>query len=102
MTDCRCEKPGCSLPGTICPACERCFCWQHLRNSSCETCHRLVTQRSFEHRLGRLVGIGFSLLLCGLLFLLLPQDEGRVIIQLAILFLVAGAMLIWLGLLART
>ena len=101
MTECCCEVPGCSLPGTICPACEQCFCWQHLRSSSCETCHRLISQRSFEHRLGRLVSIGLSVLLCGLLFLLLPRDADGIIIQLAITLLVGGSLLLWLGLLAR-
>jgi hypothetical protein len=102
VTDRCCEKPGCSLPCTICPACEQCFCWQHLRSSSCEACQRLVAQRSFKHRLGRLVSIGLSVLLCGLLFLLLPRDEDGIIIQLVILLLVCGALLIWLGLLAHT
>jgi hypothetical protein len=101
MTDRCCEKPGCSLPCTICPACEQCFCWQHLRSSSCETCHTLLSQRSLEHRLGRLVSIGFSMLLCGLLFLLLPRDADGIIIQLAITLLVGGSLLLWLGLLAR-
>jgi hypothetical protein len=102
MAECCCEVTGCSLPGTICPACEQCLCWQHLHSSSCETCHRLLSQRSFEHRLGRLVSIGLSVLLCGLLFFLLPRDTDGIIIQLAILLLVSGALLLWLGLLART
>jgi len=102
MAECCCEAPGCSLPGTICPACEQCLCWQHLDGSSCETCHRLLSQRSFEHRLGRLASIGLSVLLCGLLFFLLPRDTDGNILQLAILLLVSGALLIWLGLLART
>src|SRR2546425_11274279 len=101
MTECCCEVPGCSLPGTICPACEQCFCWQHLRSSSCETCHRLISQRSFEHRLGRLVSIGLSVLLCGLLSLLLPRDADGIIIQLALTLLVGGSLLPRLGLLAR-
>ena len=57
-------------------------------------------QRSFEHRLGRLVGIGFSMMLCGFLFLLLPRDENKTIIQVAVLFLVTGSLLVWLGMLA--
>jgi hypothetical protein len=101
MTECCCEAPGCSLPGTICPACEQCFCWQHLRSSSCETCRKLLSQGSFEDRLGRLVSIGLSVLLCGLLFLLLPHDADGIIIQLAITLLVGGSLLLWLGLLAR-
>jgi hypothetical protein len=90
------------MPGTVCPACQRCFCWQHLQKSSCETCRSLVSRRSFEHQLGRLMSIGMCVLLCGLLLLLLPRDENGVIIQLAILLLVGGSLLFWLGLLART
>jgi len=101
VAECCCEFTGCSMPGTICPACEQCFCWQHLRSSSCETCHRLLSQGSFEDRLGRLVGIGLSVLLCGLLFLLLPRDADGIIIQLAITLLVGGSLLLWLGLLAH-
>jgi hypothetical protein len=99
---CMCEATGCSLPGTICPACEQCFCFQHLQRSSCEACRQIVSHRSFEHQLGRLVSIGFSVLLCGLLFLLLPHDSNGIIIQLAITLLVVGTMLLWFGLLART
>jgi hypothetical protein len=99
--ECMCEATGCSLPGTICPACEQCFCFQHLQRSSCETCNKLVSQRSFEHQVGRLVGIGLSMLLCGLLFLLLPRDADGIIIQLAITLLIGGSLLLWLGLLAR-
>ena len=97
-----CEVPGCSMPGTICPACEQCFCWQHLQSSSCETCQRFLSQQSFEHRLGRLVSIGLSVLLCGLFFLLLPRDDNGLIIHLAILLLISGFLLLWLGLVART
>jgi len=100
MADVGCEVTGCSLPGTRCPACEQCFCWQHLHSSSCETCHNLLAQRSFEHRLGRLVGIGLSMMLCGFLLLLLPRDENKTIIQVAVLFLVTGSLLVWLGMLA--
>ncbi len=96
-----CEAAGCSSPGTICPACEQCFCFQHLQRSSCEACRKIVSYRSFEHQLGRLVSIGLSILLCGLLFLLLPRDTDGIIIQLAILLLVVGAILLWIGLLAR-
>ena len=101
MNESRCEALNCSMPGTICPACQQCFCWQHRRSSSCETCHKLLSQGSFEQRLGRLVSIGLSILLFGILFLLLPRDTYGTIIQLAILFLVVGSLLIWLGLLAR-
>ena len=101
MAEGGCEMKGCSLPGTRCPACEQCFCWQHLHSSSCETCHNLLAQRSFEHRLGRLVGLGLSVMLCGFLFLFLPRDADGIIIQLAILLLVGGSILFWLGLLAR-
>ena len=98
----RCEMIDCSRPGTICPDCGRCFCWQHLRSSSCQTCRGLLYEVSFEDRLARLVGVGFSVLLCGLLFLLMPRDTDGIIIQLAISLLVIGAMLLWLGLIART
>ena len=100
MVEGDCEVTGCSLPGTRCPACEQCFCWQHLHSSSCETCHNLLAQQSFEHRLGRLVGIGLSVLLSGFLFLLLPRDESKTIIQLAVLLLVSGFLLLWLGMFA--
>lgn len=99
---CMCEAPGCSQPGTICPACLQCFCFQHLQRSSCEDCNRIVAHRSFEHQLGRLVSIGFSVLLCGLLFLLLPRDSDGIVIDLAFMFIMAGVVLIWFGLLART
>jgi hypothetical protein len=89
------------MPGTICPACEQCFCWVHLSRSSCETCRKLVSQASFEHRLGRLVSIGLSVLLCGFLFLLLPRDADGNILELAILLLVVGSLLFWLGVLAH-
>ena len=49
--------------------------------------------------MGRLAGIGLNLLLCGFLFLLLPRDEGGIVIQLAILLIVGGFLLLWLGLL---
>ncbi len=100
MAEGGCDMTGCSVPGIRCPACEECFCWQHLQSSSCEVCHNLLAQRSYEHRVGRLVGIGLSVLLCGLLFLLLPRDENKTIIQLAVLFLVSGSLLLWLGMLA--
>jgi hypothetical protein len=99
---CLCEAPGCTLPGTRCPACEQCFCFQHLLRSSCETCNTLLSRRSFEHQLGRLVSFGVSLLLCGILFLLLPRDENGIIIQLAIAFFIVGILFFWIGLLART
>ncbi len=44
----------------------------------------------------------FSILLCGILFLLLPRDNYGTIIQLAILLLVVGSLLFWIGFLART
>ena len=97
-----CEMTDCSMPGTICPACDQCFCWQHLQSSSCEICRRLLSQRSFEARCRRLVGVGISVLLFGLLFLFIPRDTNGVVIQLAITFLVIGSLLFWLGLLART
>src|SRR6202521_1543251 len=101
MAECCCEVPGCSLPGTICPDCEQCCCWKHLQSSSCETCHELLSRRSLEHRLGRLVGIGLSVLLCGFLFLILPPDEGGIPIQFSILLLVGGSLLLWLGFISR-
>lgn len=97
----RCEATGCSRSGISCPDCEQCFCWQHLQSSSCETCHGLFYQKSFYDRLGRLVSIGLSLLLCGFLFLLLPRDTDGVVIQLALLLLIGGSLLLWLGFLAR-
>lgn len=100
MVEC-CEEAGCSMPGTLCPACQRCLCWQHLQSSPCETCRSLVSKGSFEHKVGRLVGIGFCVLLCGFLILLLPHDTDGIIIQLAALFLIAGALLVWIGLLAQ-
>jgi hypothetical protein len=96
-----CEVPGCSMPGTICPACDQCLCWQHRQRSSCEICHKLLSEASFEHRLGRLLSIGLSVLLCGILFLLLPRDDDGTILQLAILLLVVGSLLMWLGWLAH-
>jgi hypothetical protein len=101
VAECYCEAPGCSMPGTICPACDQCFCWQHLQSSSCEVCRTIVSHGSFEHQLGRLVSIGLSVLLCGLLFLLLPRDADGNILQLAILLLVGGLVLLWFGWLAR-
>src|SRR5437868_15390279 len=101
MTECRCEVPGCSLSGTICPACEQCLCGWHLQSSSCEICRRLLSQRSFEFRLGRLVDVGRCVLLCGLLFLLLPRDAGGNVMQLGISLLVGGSLLLWLGLIIR-
>jgi hypothetical protein len=97
----RCEMPGCSRPGTVCPDCGRCFCWQHQRSSSCETCSQLLYEPSFEDRLARLAGVGFSMLLCGFLVLLLPRDTDGLVIQLAISLFVVGCLLLWLGLLAR-
>jgi hypothetical protein len=47
------------------------------------------------------LSIGLSILLCGILFLLLPRDPGGTIIQMAIALLVVGSVLFWLGLLAR-
>ena len=102
MVQCCCEAIGCSLPGTICPACQRCFCWQHLRTSSCEICRKLVSRQSFEHKVSRLVSIGLSVVLCGILFLLLPRDESGVTIQLAILLLICGFLIFWVGMLAKT
>ncbi|HEV2661210.1 MAG TPA: hypothetical protein VGU68_11450 [Ktedonobacteraceae bacterium] len=99
--DC-CEAKGCSLPGTVCPACQRCFCWQHLQRSSCEVCRKLVARRSFEYQFSRLISIGLTVLLCGILLLLLPQDASGIIVQLAIALLIGGSLLFWLGLLARS
>ena len=101
MNESCCEAPGCSLSGTMCPACDQCFCWQHRQSSSCETCPKLFFQGSFEQRLGRLLSVGLCILLCGILFLFLPRDTDGTIIQLAILLLVIGSLLMWLGLLAR-
>lgn len=98
----RCEITGCSRPGTICPNCGCCFCWQHLRSSSCATCRKLFYEPSLEKRLARLVGVGFCILLCGFFVLLLPRDAAGLVIQLAISLLVGGFLLLWLGLLART
>lgn len=97
----QCEIAGCSLPGIICPTCQQCFCFQHLQYSACETCRQLVFHRSFEYQLGRLVSIGTSVLLCGLLLLFLPRDEQGIMIQLAITLLIVGAILFWIGLLAH-
>ncbi len=103
MDERNCEAPDCSMPGTICPACEQCFCSRHLHDSSCEVCRRLLFQRSFEHQLGRLVSIGVGILLCSFLFFLLPRDIANgIIFQVAILFLISGSLLLWLGLVART
>jgi hypothetical protein len=101
MNESCCEAPDCLMPGTICPTCEQCFCWQHRRSSSCENCHKLLSQGSFDQRLGRLLSIGLCILLCGILFLLVPRDTNGTIIELAISFLVVGSLLMWLGLLAR-
>jgi hypothetical protein len=43
------------------------------------------------------VGIGLDVLLCGLLVLLLPRDDSKITIQLAITLLVGGSLLLWLG-----
>lgn len=101
MNESCCEAPDCSLPGIMCLACEQCFCWKHRQSSSCEICHKLFFQRSFEQRLGRLLSIGLCILLAGILFLLLPRDNYGISIQLAIFLLVVGSMLTWLGFLAR-
>ena len=100
MAERSCEAQGCAMPGTVCPACDQCFCWQHLKSSSCEVCRSLVFQKSFEHQLGRLVSIGGSILLLGLFLLFLPRDAGGFILQLAILLIIGGFLLLWLGLLA--
>ena len=101
MDECCCEVPGCSMPGTSCPACDQCLCWQHRQRSSCEVCRKLLSHASFEHRLGRLLTIGVSVLLCGILFLLLPRDNDGTMLQLAIFLLVVGSLLMWLGWLSR-
>jgi hypothetical protein len=44
------------------------------------------------------VGIGLDVMLCGLLILLLPRNESKITIQLAIALLVGGSLLLWLGL----
>lgn len=102
MAECCCEIPGCSMPGTRCPTCDQCFCWQHLHTSSCEMCRKIVSHHSFEHQLGRLMSIGLSILLLSILFFFLPRDAGGMILQVAILLLVVGLLLFWLGLLAHT
>ena len=82
MIESCCEAPGCSLPGTLCPACGQCLC-------------------SFEYRRSRCLGIGLSVFLGGILLLFLPQDTDKTIIQLAISLLIVGLLLIWLGLIAH-
>jgi len=47
------------------------------------------------------VGIGFCILLCGVLFFLVPHDTYGLVIELAIAFLVVGALLMWIGSLAH-
>jgi len=47
------------------------------------------------------VGTGLNVLLCGFLFLILPRDAGGLTIQFAILLLIGGSLLLWLGLIAR-
>ncbi len=47
------------------------------------------------------MGIGFCILLCGVLFFLVPRDAYGTVIELAIAFLVVGALLMWLGSLAH-
>jgi hypothetical protein len=47
------------------------------------------------------VSIGLCILLCGILFLLIPHDAYGTIIELAISFLVVGSLLMWLGALAH-
>ena len=49
--------------------------------------------------MGRLVGIGLDVLLCGLLLLLLPRYQSNITIQLVVSLLVGGSLLLWLGLL---
>jgi hypothetical protein len=101
MTEACCEAPGCTMPGTVCPACDQCLCRQHRQRSSCEVCHKLLSHASFEYQFGRLLSIGISVLLGGILFLLLPRDADGTILQVAILLLVVGSLLMWLGLLAH-
>lgn len=48
------------------------------------------------------MGFGLSVLLLGILFFLLPHDAGGLILQLAILFVMCGSLLFWIGLLAHT
>jgi hypothetical protein len=95
-----CDIIDCSMPGTVCYACLQCLCWKHRRASSCETCQRFISQDPFDQRLRRLVSIGLCLLLYGILFLLVPHDVYGWVIELAIAFLVVGAILMWLGMLA--
>src|SRR5690242_3346311 len=103
MEERSCEAPGCSMPGTVCSACEQCLCSQHLLYSSCDVCHNILSQRSLAHQLSRLITIGLGILLCGVLFFLLPRDTANgFILQLAVLFLCAGSLLLWVGLIART
>ena len=100
MAENYCEMPGCTQPGTFCPSCVQYLCWRHKYTSTCETCHKLLAHGSFEHWLSRCLGIGLSMFLCGILFFLLPQDDGKMIIQLAIFLLIGGTLLSWLGLTA--
>jgi hypothetical protein len=101
MNETLCETPDCSMPGTVCPVCEQCLCSKHKYSSSCETCHKLLTLRSFEYRMSRCLGIGSSIFLCGILVLFLPRNDDSVIIPLAVSLLIFGSLLIWLGLVAH-
>ncbi|HWZ18259.1 MAG TPA: hypothetical protein VNW73_05645 [Ktedonobacteraceae bacterium] len=47
------------------------------------------------------MSIGICVLLIGILFLLVPHESYGLIIELAISFLIVGALLIWLGILGR-
>jgi hypothetical protein len=101
MNEVCCEAPDCSLPGTICPACEQNFCWQsRFYLSFLEP--QVILHVWCDQRLVRLLSIGLCILLCGILFLLLPHENYGTVIQLAILLLVVGSLLIWIGFLART
>jgi hypothetical protein len=93
MNEICCEPPECSLLGTICPTCKQCYCWQHRRRSSCETCQKLLSQGSFEHRS-----------LHPALRNSLPPPPPRQLRDYhsaTILFLVVGSLLIWISFLAR-
>lgn len=96
-----CEIFECSMPGTTCPACLQCLCWRHRRTSSCEACQKLISKDLFELRFRGLLSIGLCILLCGILFLLIPHDSYGIVIELAVAMLVVGSLLIWLGILAR-
>ncbi len=97
-----CEIAGCTMPGTICPACQQCLCWRHLADSTCDVCQVRRSHGTFEHYVARFVTIGASVMLCSLLFFMIPRDDNSLNIQIAIASLIAGFVLLWFGLIART